>query len=40
MVSHADLQIAAIAISRNLILVSGNESHFRRITELRFENWL
>jgi tRNA(fMet)-specific endonuclease VapC len=39
-ISHADLQIAAIALSRNLILVSGNESHFRRIIELRLENWL
>jgi predicted nucleic acid-binding protein len=24
---------------RNLILVSGNESHFQRINELRVDNW-
>ncbi|MGC8491953.1 MAG: type II toxin-antitoxin system VapC family toxin [Syntrophobacteraceae bacterium] len=36
----ADLEIASIALSRNLILVSGNTRHFSRIPELMLENWL
>ena len=36
----ADLEIASIAISHDLILVSGNTRHFSRIPELRVENWL
>jgi tRNA(fMet)-specific endonuclease VapC len=36
----ADLEIASIALSRDLILVSGNVRHFSRISELRLENWL
>ena len=38
--AFADLQIAAIAISRDLVLVSGNSRHFSRIPELALENWL
>lgn len=36
----ADLEIAAIALARDLVLVSGNVRHFSRISELRLENWL
>ena len=38
--SFADLQIASIAQANELILVSGNEKHFSRISGLRLENWL
>jgi len=37
---EADLQIAAIAIANNLILVSGNIRHFSGIPGLRVENWI
>lgn len=38
---HAsDLQIAAIALSRDLTLVTGNVRHFERVPGLRVENWL
>ena len=36
----ADLQIAAIAMVNELILVSGNLKHFKRIRGLTVENWL
>ena len=39
-IDEADMRIAAIAISRDLTLISGNESHFRRIPGLKVENWL
>ena len=35
-----DLRIAAIAISRDATLVTGNTRHFARVPELRLENWL
>jgi len=35
-----DLVIAAIALSRDLTLVTGNVRHFERIPGLRVENWL
>jgi tRNA(fMet)-specific endonuclease VapC len=38
--AEADLRIAAIAISRNLTLVSGNDRHFSRVSDLKLENWL
>jgi len=34
-----DTMIAAHAVSRNLVLVSNNEREFRRVAELRVENW-
>ncbi len=36
----ADLEIASIALSHDLILVSGNTRHFSRIPGLILENWL
>ena len=35
-----DLQIAAQAISRNLILVTNNIKEFERVENLRLENWI
>lgn len=34
-----DLQIAAHALSLKLTLVTNNEKEFRRIKELKIENW-
>ncbi len=38
--AFADLQIAAIALANNLVLVTGNIRHFSRIDQLKCENWL
>jgi tRNA(fMet)-specific endonuclease VapC len=35
-----DLCIAAIALSRDVTLVTGNTRHFARVPGLRIENWL
>ena len=35
-----DLQIASITISNDFTLVTGNLKHFRRIPNLKIENWL
>jgi tRNA(fMet)-specific endonuclease VapC len=37
---HPDLQIAAIALARDLTLVTGDTRHFDRVPGLRVENWL
>jgi tRNA(fMet)-specific endonuclease VapC len=37
---HADLQSAAIALSRNMTLIIGNIRHFKRVPNLRVEKWL
>ena len=39
-VAEPDLRIAAIALSRDATLVTGNVRHFERIPDLRVENWL
>ncbi|MFZ5776382.1 MAG: type II toxin-antitoxin system VapC family toxin [Thermodesulfobacteriota bacterium] len=36
----ADLEIAAIALANDLVLVTGNTRHFARIPTLSVENWL
>ena len=36
----ADIEIAAIAIANELILITGNTGHFMRIEGLKIENWL
>jgi tRNA(fMet)-specific endonuclease VapC len=35
-----DLRIAAIALSRDLTIITGNVRHFGRVPRLRVENWL
>ncbi|MBA2535253.1 MAG: PIN domain-containing protein [Rubrobacter sp.] len=39
-IGDADMRIAAIALSRGLTVVTGNERHFLRVPELETENWL
>lgn len=39
-VNDTDLMIAATAVANNLVLITGNESHFSRIENIRVENWL
>ena len=38
--AHADLQIASIALSMNMTLITGNLKHFQRVPQLAVENWL
>lgn len=39
-IGEADLRIGAIALARDLTVVTGNVRHFQRIPELLVENWL
>lgn len=39
-IGDADMRIAAIALSHDLKVVTGNERHFHRVPELEIENWL
>jgi predicted nucleic acid-binding protein len=39
-ISDADMQIAAIALVHDLIVVTGNVRHFQRVPSLVVENWL
>jgi tRNA(fMet)-specific endonuclease VapC len=39
-IGEADTRIAAIAISKDLTVVTGNVRHFDRIPGLTVENWL
>lgn len=38
-VNDSDIFIAASAISNNMILVTNNEKHFRKIKNLNIQNW-
>jgi len=38
-INDSDLFIAATAISNEMILVTNNEKHFKRIKNLKIENW-
>jgi len=38
--AEPDLRIAAIALSRDATLVTGNMRHFARVPNWRIENWL
>lgn len=40
LIEDADLLIAATAIAHNVCLVTNNVSHFARVPELVFEDWL
>lgn len=40
MIGPYDILIASQAISRDLVLVTNNEKEFKRIKELKIENWL
>ena len=39
-IGEPDTRIAAIAIARNLTVVTGNVRHFNRVPGLAVENWL
>jgi tRNA(fMet)-specific endonuclease VapC len=39
-IAEPDLRIAAVAVSLDLTLVTGNERHFARVPGLTLENWL
>ncbi|MBF0559015.1 MAG: type II toxin-antitoxin system VapC family toxin [Nitrospirae bacterium] len=39
LISDADILVAAIAITTNLILVTNNIDHFSRIDGLQLDNW-
>ena len=39
-IGEADTRIAAIALERGLIVVTGNVRHFGRVRDLPVENWL
>lgn len=39
MICDSDLFIAATALSNKFILVTNNERHFKRIENLKIENW-
>jgi tRNA(fMet)-specific endonuclease VapC len=39
-IGDADVRIAAIALTRGLRVVTGNERHFQRVPGLEVENWL
>ena len=38
--AHADLQIASIALTMDMTLITGNLKHFQRVPKLAVENWL
>ena len=38
--AEPDLRIAAIALTHDLTMVTGNVRHFSRVSGLRTENWL
>lgn len=39
-IGAANIRIAAIALSQDLKVVTGNERHFQRVPNLEIENWL
>lgn len=39
-VADLDLQIASIALTQNVALVTHNQRHFERISDLSLEDWL
>lgn len=39
-IGNADTQVASIALTRDLVVVTGNVRHFERVPALTVENWL
>lgn len=39
-IAHADIQIASIASSNSLIIITGNMKHFSRINGLIVKDWI
>ena len=39
-IDDADLFIAACALAHDLVLVTNNEKHFKRVKGLKLENWM
>jgi tRNA(fMet)-specific endonuclease VapC len=39
-IDDMDILIAATAIATDKILVTNNEKHFKRIPDLKIENWV
>lgn len=39
LIGSMDLLIAAIAVSRNLILITNNAKEFSRVSDIKIENW-
>jgi tRNA(fMet)-specific endonuclease VapC len=39
LIDNQDILIAGIAIESDLVLVTNNERHFNRISNLTIENW-
>lgn len=40
LIEDADIIIAASCIENNAVLITNNETHFQRIKDLKFENWI
>lgn len=38
--AEPDMRIAAIALTHDLTVITGNTRHFRRVGDLRVENWM
>lgn len=39
-IEDADILIGAICLENDLTLVTNNEKHFKRIEDLKYENWV
>lgn len=39
LISDADILVAAIAITNNVVLITNNTTHFSRIKGLQLDNW-
>lgn len=40
LIEDADILMAATAIVEELVLITNNISHFKRVKDLRLDNWL
>ena len=40
LIQDADILIGAIALVEDLVLITNNTEHFKRIQGLKLENWL